>query len=720
MVTFRSVFSSFLQCLDRNRRHRRLSVSSRMQSLQSIEVLEVRTLLSTFTVNSMEDNNFGEGDSGDLRYIINRANSLHTGTPDQPDLIQFSGVTLTQGLHTIYVGQGSVGAIPLPDITDIVTIDGTTAGGVDSDPSLIVTLDGDRLRGKANGLTLLGGNSTVMALQIVNFPGNGLLVKSSNNKIGGDQVGELNGMPNNPAGRITVPGPDQGTMVPQVLVRPPEGNVISGNGGDGILIIDQANDNMLMGNFVGTDITGLIAQGNRGDGVAIINSDGNRLYGTTPPDDNNPFVFYNVISGNRGNGLVIDDSDNTIIYANFFGLGADNNTPLGNRLNGVLIEGNSDKTRFGLNIPLGNVTAANGRNGVEVKDSASRTLLMNTFGGIAAFHPEAQVANRRSGVLVTSDGGGKFYDGTTLTTVILTCNLSGNDRHGIEIKGNATGVQVSQSVIGLETNGATAQPNQRNGIDVSGKASGIDIGGFEPSVLGGSEFPDEDLAALGAANLISGNLWNGISVRGKVQDVKIINSFIGTNVTNTGVGIANGRNGILVDGTSDVQIGLVLGALPPDGEVETHVDRNIIAFNTEAGILVKRGQGNSILGNSIYNNGGFGIELEGGSIGSLPVPAITSAVVAADGVTSLIGTFNGQANTTYQIEVFANSNVGAGNGQIFLGFVNVLTDSTGLAQIEIAGLINPEPSSDFISATATSPDGTTSEFSNVIQATQPD
>ena len=720
MVTFLSAFRSLIQRLDGKRRQPRLSLPTRMKSLQSVEVLEVRTLLSTFTVTSLEDNNIGEGDSGDLRYVINRANELNLGTSATPDVIQFSGVTLTQDAHTIYVGQGAAGRIPLPDLTDIVIIDGTTAVGVDNSAGVMLTLDGNRLRGDANGLTLLGGTTTVMALEIVNFPGHGILVQSSNNIIGGQEVGTLNGSPNNPAGRITVRGPDQGTMVPQVLARPPQGNVISGNGGNGILIIDQANDNRLYGNFIGTDIAGTSARGNRGDGVAIINSDGNWLYGTLPPDNDNPFVFYNVISGNRGNGLVIDDSDNTIIYANFFGLGADNNTPVGNRLNGVLIEGTSDKTRFGLNIPLGNVTAANGRNGVEVKDSASRTLLMNTFGGIAAFHPEAQVANHRSGVLITSDGGGNFFEGTSFSTIILTCQFSGNERNGIEIKGNAAGVQVSQSVVGMQTNGTTAQPNQRNGIDISGQATGIEIGGFEPSVLGGSEFPEEDFPAFEAANLISGNLWNGISVRGKVQHIKIINSLIGTDVTSEGAA-ANGRNGILIDGCADVQIGLALGAVDPTGAEVTHVDRNIIAFNGENGILVKKGTGNSILGSSIYNNGGLGIELEGGSLHNLPVAVITTAEVDENGVTSLTGTLTAAANTSYQIEVFASASGEPGYGQFFLGFVNVLTDAMGLAQLIITGLVNPDPiGADFITTTATDPAGTTSKFSSAVQANQND
>src|SRR5262249_24119101 len=159
----------------------------------------------------------------------------------------------------------------------------------------------------------------------------------------------------------------------------------SSNRGDGILI-QGADDNLLEGNFVGTDVTGLYARGNGGDGVAILNSNHTKMYGTTPIDGNNPLVFYNVISANKGNGPVIQDSYSTRVFANVFGLGADDSTPLGNGLDGTLITGTSDFTLFGLNIPLDNVSSANGRNGVEVAGSASRTLLMNNFCGAAAFN----------------------------------------------------------------------------------------------------------------------------------------------------------------------------------------------------------------------------------------------------------------------------------------------------------------------------------------------
>ncbi len=72
-------------------------------------------------------------------------------------------------------------------------------------------------------------------------------------------------------------------------------------------------------------------------------------------------MFYNVISGNGGNGLQVTNSNDTTIQANFFGMGADNTTPVGNALNGVLIEGSSADTPMGGPIPLGNVDAANGR-----------------------------------------------------------------------------------------------------------------------------------------------------------------------------------------------------------------------------------------------------------------------------------------------------------------------------------------------------------------------
>src|SRR5262249_16418526 len=152
--------------------------------------------------------------------------------------------------------------------------------------------------------------------------------------------------------------------------RPPEGNLISGNAGNGVLLAHYARDNTLAGNFIGTAASGVQALGNDLDGVAIVeHSHNNFLLGTflTPPAVDNPFVFYNVVSGNGGNGLRISDSDGTRVHANFFGLGSDDKTPVGNALNGVVVEGSSARTHFGGRIPLGNVVTANRLNGVVVQ-----------------------------------------------------------------------------------------------------------------------------------------------------------------------------------------------------------------------------------------------------------------------------------------------------------------------------------------------------------------
>jgi hypothetical protein len=687
---------------------RRVPATKRRKSVLSLEIVENRTLLTTFNVTSLADNNIGSGNSGDLRYVMNLANKLDTGTPTSPDFISFSGVSLTPSNHTIHVGAGAAGAKPLPALTDIAIIDGTSATNFDNLSGLLLELDGSKLRGSANGLVLKGGYATVQGLEIMNFPSNGIMVTSSHNTIGGDQIGtDSNGQHNNPTGRIT--DPVGSAPVTPVFVRPPLGNIISGNGGDGVQIKGRnAQFNTLEGNFIGTDVTGDVANANRGNGVSILGANNNTLLGTTPPDQNNPFVFYNVISGNKGNGLLIHSSNSTTVYANFFGLGADNSTPLGNKLDGVLINGTSDQTKFGANIPLGNVTAANLRNGLEIAGSASRTISANTFAGVAAFNPSAQVGNHGDGILVTSNGGGKVFGKSAFSTIILTSQTAGNFGNGIEISGRAKGVQVSESVVGMQTNGTTPEPNKQNGIAINGRASGISIGGFEPSVAGVAE----GLGFLEAANLISGNLKNGVAIQGDgVRGVTIVNSLIGTQIDGASAA-GNGSDGVFISSTSKVQIG-------PKGGASTPQDRNIIAFNTQNGVEIRKGDEKSVLGSSIYGNGKLGIALDNRANDKASAPVLTSATIdATTGSTQVNGTLHASASTSYQVEIFASTTPDAGNGQNFLGFLKVRANSKGVAVISISGLINPDPTNAvYITATATSQSGNTSQFSKAVTAT---
>jgi hypothetical protein len=695
----------------------------RRRFLPAVEMLEVRTVPTVYTVNTLADNNSGSGDTGSLRYCITQANADSSKSSSNPDTINFADITLSKTTpNVIHISAGN-GA--LPSIGANIIIDATTAVGYftnskNTTPSnLMVDVDGSSLS-SGNGLVLAGGNSTVRGLEITGFPGDGILVTSTGNTIGGEQVG-LNsaGQANNPAGRITDPVSAHGSVT-MVDVRPPQGNVISGNGGDGVLIQDAVGTstvlNLLAGNFIGTTVTGLVADPNGGDGVDVEGSSYVDLLGTIAPDGGNPFIFYNVISGNTGNGLIVNNSDNTTIYANFFGIGADDATAVGNRQDGVLIEGDSDLTNFGGNIPLGNVVAANGGNGVVVAGTATRTILGNTFDGVAAFNPKVTVGNGEDGILITSPGdGATFIDQPELnvpagiTTLVLTNQVSDNGADGIEIGGDATAVQVAQSLIGLDTNGRSTQPNTANGIEIDGDAHGILIGGFEPSVEGNA---GSDSIVL-ATNVVSGNKLNGILIDGSAYDNTIINTFVGTDITGA-AGAANGQNGIDLVNSSDNQIGAPLGS----SASVLAKDRNIIAFNTLDGVRVQGGSNNSILGSTIFSNQHLGIDLVSGGNNNQSAPTLSTGLLGSFSAGSVItGTLIGQPSTTYHIEIFASQSTTAGNGQFFLGDEEVTTDSSGVVHFTLQELGTPSLASAFyVTGTATDPLGNTSQFSRPIAA----
>jgi hypothetical protein len=93
---------------------------------------------------------------------------------------------------------------------------------------------------------------------------------------------------------------------------------------------------------------------------------------------------------------------------------------------------------------------------------------------------------------------------------------------------------------------------------------------------------------------------------------------------------------------------------------------------------------------------------------------LTSAATSLSG-TTIAGTLQSVANTTFRIEFFANATAdpsGYGQGQTFLGYVNVTTDGTGHASFTASGLVLPA-GQQFVSATATNlTTNDTSQFAN--------
>ncbi len=385
---------------------------------------------------------------------------------------------------------------------------------------------------------------------------------SHNNEIGGTAyVDTATGQVNNPTG-------NKGT-VPEVYVVPPLGNLISGNGQNGVRIDTGSRNNVLNGNFIGTTADGDAAIGNIADGVLISHANDNTLAGCLFV--NNPFVYYNVLDGNGLNGLHITSSNGVLVQANFFGTGANNTTIVPNKGDGILVDGSSQNTQVGGVIPLGNVSAGNGLNGIEVAGTASYFETFNTFGGLLAFKGAAP--NGNDGILITSTGGNQ----TVRTNV-----FSGNAANGIEIGGDASGVTVDPDMVGLNTVGNAILSNKNDGLLIDGTAHDNVIGGYLNSVI--------------RQNTFSGNGVYGVAIVGQAHDNQVFNSYIGTSVSGLD-GLGNRTGGVYIGGSA--KHNTIGGANTDKNAPQT----NLISANYGIGVTLATGSSwSTILNNGIGRN----------------------------------------------------------------------------------------------------------------------
>src|SRR5207237_10157812 len=109
------------------------------------------------------------------------------------------------------------------------------------------------------------------------------------------------------------------------------GNVIAGNGGDGIHA-ESFVDGKATNNYIGLDAAGAAAMGNAGDGVDLTDGFANIGEGRGR----------NVISANGGHGIRLTGTQtvyyNSIVSANYIGTDATGTVALGNKGSGVYIE----------------------------------------------------------------------------------------------------------------------------------------------------------------------------------------------------------------------------------------------------------------------------------------------------------------------------------------------------------------------------------------------
>jgi hypothetical protein len=442
-----------------------------------------------------------------------------------------------------------------------------------------------------------------------------------------------------------------------------------------------------------------------------------------------------VINRFAGHGIVLETKDSDIVQHCFVGTNSSGSAASANGLNGVFINGTSSNTIGGTAAGAGNVISGNGTNGVLVQvpqgggsGAASNNVIQGNRIGVNVAG-SAAIANMGDGVQISAGVGNVVGDGLGDLTVAARNIISGNGGDGVHIKNaSATNNVITGNYIGVNAAGTGALGNHGAGVEIEG-AMATFLGFKVVNVIGG--------------NAIGVLLDNG------AQDNAVVNNFIGlgadgiTPVGNIGQGVAMKSSGTV--GEIPVQENSIGGKAPGTG--------NIIAFNGQAGVavfgmpLAGNGQantGNQVLGNSIFGNStaspatAVGIDLvatttfptdDGPTPNSLGgphtgpndlqnTPIISGAAVNRNNAGTVVaGSLNSTPNTTFRIEIFDNttaSATGFGEGKTFLTFVNVTTDGNGNASFS-ANLTPTVPVGHFLTATATDPNGNTSEFSKAVQ-----
>jgi hypothetical protein len=387
---------------------------------------------------------------------------------------------------------------PLPIVTDPVLIDGfTQAGsspnsngpGAGSNAVLTIRLDGFVLGPERNGLVVTAGGSTIRGLVITAFGEAGLVLSANGGNVvegvevvgnnegnisvqsgGGNRIGGAA-----PAARVVATSvgifSDDNTLVNTIAntvgvsgsrntiggATPETRNVIAGGRPD---LFISGSDNLVQGNFIGTDVTGM-ARGGRRDGLFLdYTAQRNQIGGTSPG-------ARNVISGSTA--LTIDGSSNNVIQGNYIGVNAAGtgtifnptgiqifstniSTPTNNLIGGVesgagnVISGNGSgieltsavNTRIQGNLigvlPDGATPAANTQQGVRFASTSHDNLLGGAepgAGNVIAYSSNLDGQSSGAGVVVLWYAGSQFHP--VNGNAILGNSIFGNAGLGIDI-----------------------------------------------------------------------------------------------------------------------------------------------------------------------------------------------------------------------------------------------------------------------------------------------
>src|SRR6266567_6694628 len=380
-------------------------------------------------------------------------------------------------------------------------------------------------------------------------------------------------------------------------------------------------------------------------------------YGLAFPAAPNATVKGLIINRFGGYGISVDSFSGLVVQGCYIGTNATGTAAAPNGAGGIRVNV-SGVTIGGTSATARNVISGNTGDGIDIV-SGGATVQGNFIGTNAA--GTAALPNSGSGILIS--GGSGTIGGTTPGAGNV---ISGNSFEGILLFNDLNGVNVQGNLIGTDVTGHVSLGTQRVGIFINTTSPGA-------AIIGGT--------TAAARNIISGN-EDGFDLNTFSTGITIQGNYIGTDITGSAA-LPNTSRAMFVSTNSTVIGGVAAGA------------GNVISGNAD-GIEF----GNSVTGNLVQGN----------FIGT-----------AADGPvnTTINGTLNSTASTTFRIEFFSNTVCdpsGNGEGQVFLGSTNVITNGSCTANIGFV-VPNASVSGQYITATATDANNNTSEFSACVQRT---
>jgi hypothetical protein len=278
--------------------------------------------------------------------------------------------------------------------------------------------------------------------------------------------------------------------------------------------------------------------------------------------------------------------------------------------------------------------------------------------------------------------------------------VSGNTGDGIVFFEISEQNAIEGNYVGTDRTGLEALPN---GVGVAIRNN---QGVFHPAMA----------ERVGPGNVIAGNTRDGF-VATSGWGITVRQNYVGVGADGL-TPLGNGHDGIAIGDPSTLSF-------------NHDIVDNVIAHNGRRGVrdtdIAPYGYGSRLTRNAIFGNAGLGIDLAGDGVTTDGDPLVVesapsiSSVLTVGGLTTVVGVLQSTPSRAFRIEVFANAACdpsGYGEGQTFVGDVEVNTDSAGSASF-VAQVVLPSGQS-AVTATATSMPpgglGMTSEFSPCVGA----